>query len=247
MFAACKANLCLVARNETKLLEVADQCKQLGAETIVVTADVTEKIQCEKIIHKTVEKFGDIDILINCAAIHFSQYIKEGLNFNDIEYMFNANYWGSVYCTYYALPYLKKRKGQIIAICSILGKIISPGNSIYCSSKFALSAFFETLRIELRGSGVGITLVYPGYLKERMQGAQEKQTSLLKSLMVQHLGISSQTCTKKIFNDIYDKKEEDIFPLYAKIVVHLNVFFPHLIKRMVSLINNNREKTGRNV
>jgi short-subunit dehydrogenase len=236
-----KTRLCLIARNETALLKVTEQCKALGAQVLFTSADITDKQQCEKTIALTAKQYGGIDILINCAAKHYLQFVDETFNFTDAKMMFDTNYWGSVYCTYYALPYIKRSRGQIVVICSILGKIVSPGNSVYCSSKFASSAFFETLRIELQNDKVGVTLVYPGYLKERMENS-EKQMSALKLATTRYFGMTAAKCAERIIDDIYHKRESDIFPFYAKVAVWMNIFFPKLLKFAIKVLNRVRVK-----
>jgi short-subunit dehydrogenase len=238
ILAAAKAKLCLVARNKAALAAVAEQCQAAGGQASFIPADITQDQQCKMAVEFAVERYGGIDILINCAARHYRQYFDQGFDYADAKTMFDTNFWGSVSCAYHALPYLKKSRGRIVAVCSILGKVVSPGNSIYCGSKFALSAFFESLRLELQKDRVGVTLVYPGYLKERMQGAQEKM-SWPKRMISRHFGVTAKKCAERIVKDIRQKSGSDVFPFYAKVVVWLNIFFPGLIGAVVKILNKN--------
>ncbi|KAK1376095.1 11-beta-hydroxysteroid dehydrogenase 1B [Heracleum sosnowskyi] len=159
------ACLVLVARREDRLRVVADKAKQLGSpDVLVVRADVSDTADCKNFVDQTINHFHKLDHLVNNAGVApvcmFEDY-KDGC---DHKSSMDVNFWGAVYSTQSALPHLKKSKGKIIAISSVLGWSSCPRLSIYCATKAALISFFETLRIEV-GTEIGITIVTPGMLE----------------------------------------------------------------------------------
>ena len=148
------AKLALAARNVQKLEHVARECHQQGAQALVVATDITQQPQCENLIKRTVDEFGCIYTLINNAGVTMCARFDEMQDLTAMEQIIRVNYFGSVYCTYYALPYLKKTNGTIVGIASLTGKTGVPTRSFYAASKHAMAGFFDSLRIELADSGV---------------------------------------------------------------------------------------------
>src|SRR6185436_3084630 len=110
------------------------------------------------------------------------------------------NYLGSVYCTYYALPHLRSARGRIVAVSSLTGKTGVPTRSGYAASKHAMNGFFDTLRIELAGSGVSVTVACPDFvateIRERAYGADGKP--LGKSPVQETKVMTAETCARLI-------------------------------------------------
>jgi short-subunit dehydrogenase len=158
------AFLTLAARNTDLLSGVAALCVQKGGKAIAVTADITKEQQCSELIRRAVEEYGQIDVLINNAGVADKSQFEDLKNFSSAETVMQVNFWGSVYCTYYAIPYLKKTKGRVVAVISGAGKFPTPTSIFYGASKHALDGFFDTLRLELETSGVTVTLIYPDWV-----------------------------------------------------------------------------------
>ena len=101
-----------------------------------------------------------------------------------LERIMQVNYFGAVYVTHYALPYLKETRGRLVAVSSLAGKNGVPTRSGYAASKHALAGFFNTLRIELLGTGVSVTIIYPGFvtseIRERLTGMRRSSELLTK-------------------------------------------------------------------
>ncbi len=159
LFAEQGAWLSLAARNAEQLEEVSQQCQQRGGKAIIIPTNVGDQAQCKNLIESTVAKYGRIDILINNAG--FGAAIKF-VSLDDLtifEQVIRVNFLGSVYCTHYALPYLKETCGRLVAISSLRGKFPSATADGYGASKHAMAEFFESLRIELADSGVSVTII----------------------------------------------------------------------------------------
>jgi NAD(P)-dependent dehydrogenase (short-subunit alcohol dehydrogenase family) len=117
--AAQGARVILAARQAEKLGELADECKVLGGQALVVPADVTDPDQCRGLVDRTVEAFGRLDMLVNNAGTTMWARFDEVTDLSIFEKLMRVNYLGSVYCTYYALPHLKQSKGRIVGVSSL--------------------------------------------------------------------------------------------------------------------------------
>ena len=115
------------------------------------------------------DEFGRIDTLVNNAGITMWAAFEEVSDLAIFEQIMRTNYLGSVYCTHYALPYLKQSRGQIVGISSLTGKTGVPTRSGYAASKHAMVGFFDSLRIELAPCGVTVSMVYPGFVASEVR------------------------------------------------------------------------------
>jgi len=159
-----RPRLVLAARDEARLAEVAGACRAQGASTLVVPTDVAQQNQCQRLVTRTLAQFGAIDALVNNAGIGMIAGFEEVQDLSLYEDLMRVNYLGCVYPTYYALPELKKARGRLVAIASLAGFTGVPARTAYAASKHAVVGFFESLRIELMGSGVTVTLVAPDFV-----------------------------------------------------------------------------------
>lgn len=156
--------LLLAAREEGRLQEVAGECERLGAETLAVSTDVSSQEACRNLIARAVERFGGIDVLVNNAGRTMWARLDEVQDLSVYEDLMRVNYFGSVYPTFYALPHLKKSQGRIVVVASVAGLTGVPTRTGYAATKHALFGFFDSLRIELEGTGVSVTIVAPDFV-----------------------------------------------------------------------------------
>src|SRR5262249_38280488 len=133
-----------------------------GAQAIAIGTDVTDEAQCRTLVERAVQSFGRIDTLVNNAGVSMHAWFEETTDFSTYERLLRVNFLSCVALTRFALPHLKRARGLIVGVSSMAGKTGVPARTAYCASKFALGGFFEALRIELRGSGVDVTMVFPG-------------------------------------------------------------------------------------
>lgn len=159
------AKIALAARREEMLKELAAECEALGGWVLVVSTDVSDEAQCKNLVERTAAEFGRVDTLINNAGVTMWAKFEEMEVLDPFEKVMRVNYLGSLYCTYYALPYLKESAGRIVVVSSMAGRTGVPFRSGYSASKFALAGFFETIRIELAEYGVSVTMTYPDFVK----------------------------------------------------------------------------------
>ncbi|XP_062182924.1 11-beta-hydroxysteroid dehydrogenase A-like [Phragmites australis] len=158
---ACVA---LVARTEITLRAVAKTAHDLGApDVLVVPADITKVEEAKRAVEETVAHFGKLNHLVANAGIWSSCFFEEITNITAFHNVIDLNFWGAVYPTYFALPYLKASRGNIVVTSSVAGRVPTARMSFYNASKGAVIRFYETLRAEL-GSHVGVTILMPGYV-----------------------------------------------------------------------------------
>lgn len=234
--AAQGARLALAARNNTRLEKVAARCRELGGQSIVVPTDVTDLKQCQEMVRQAVAAYGKIDTLINNAGITMWAKFEEVTALSIYERIMQVNYLGSVYCTYYALPYLKQARGRIVAVSSLTGKAGVPTRSGYAASKHALVGFFDTLRIELAPYGVSVTIVYPGFVstgvRERAFGPDGQP--LGKSPVREQEVMTVNTCAALILKAAALRKREEVMTLRGKLGQWLKLIAPGLVDRIAA-------------
>jgi len=163
-FAANGAHVALAARDAERLEAVAAACRSNGRQALVVTGDVSSASDCGRIVEQTVAHFGRLDVLVNNAGLGSSAPFDSITDLTIFETLMRVNYLGSVWCTAHALPHLRESKGRLVAISSLTGLTGVPRRTAYAATKHAMAGFFDSLRIELDGSGVSVTVVYPGFV-----------------------------------------------------------------------------------
>ena len=152
-----------------------------------------------------------------------------------------VNYFGSAYCAYYALEYLKATQGRIVGISSLTGRVGVPTRSCYAASKHAMAGFFDSLRVELEDSGVSVTMIYPGFVatevRQRALGPNGK--ALEVSPISEDAVMSVETCCRQIIKAAADRKREVIMTFKGKLGGWLKLLLPtvvdYLAKKAVSL------------
>jgi NAD(P)-dependent dehydrogenase (short-subunit alcohol dehydrogenase family) len=159
-----KPRLVLAARNAERLEELEKEVEALGAEAIVVPTDVTDQEACKALIDRTLAAYGAIDVLVNNAGGTMWTKLEDITDLSIFERLMRLNYLGSVFPTYYALPYLKQSKGRIVGLSSVAGITGVPTRTAYAASKHAMFGFFDSLRIEVAEYGVSVTMVAPDYV-----------------------------------------------------------------------------------
>jgi short-subunit dehydrogenase len=227
--------LALAARNLEKLEAVAAECRARGAEAVAIRCDVSAEHDCRNFIEEAARKYSSLDILVNNAGVSGHARFGDVTDFSWYEEMMRVNYMGSLYCTRYALPHLKKRRGQIVAISSLAGKVGIPGRTAYSPTKAAQALFFEALRLELQESGVDITIVYPGVVATniRLHGYGPDGRPAGKSTLREDNAMPVEECVRQIIRAVHARKRELVMTLQGKIGLWLKLAFPKVVDRLV--------------
>jgi short-subunit dehydrogenase len=162
--AAQGARIALAARDAARLEAVAAECRALGGQTLVVPTDVGVPADAQRLVERTVLAWGGIDVLVNNAGIGMIARFEDVKDLSVFEHLMRVNYLGCVYPTHHALPHLRTSRGLVVAMASLAGLAGVPTRTGYAASKHAVIGFFDSLRAELHGSGVGVTIVCPDFV-----------------------------------------------------------------------------------
>jgi short-subunit dehydrogenase len=227
--------LTLAARNIEHLEEISQQCHQLGGKAIVIHTDVADQSQCKNLIESTVANYGRIDILINNAGFGVASRFDELNELSLFEKVIQVNFFGSVYCTHYALPYLKKTHGRLVAISSIRGKLPSATADGYGASKHAMAEFFASLRNELVDSGVSVTIIYPNWVSTGITGRAIKADGMPTGKISIHEkgAMSAETCAKIIVKAVAKRKRDVVMSFEGKLGLWLRLIAPKMVDQIL--------------
>lgn len=225
------ANVILAARSVDKLSTIS---QQLENKHLIVQADVAKEVDCQRLVQETIQHFGKIDVLINNAGITMRALFKDA-HLDVIRQVMDINFWGTVYCTKFALPYLLQTKGSVVGVSSIAGFKGLPGRTGYSASKFAMQGFLEALRIENHKTGLHVLIACPGYTASNIRNAglnKDGQAQGESPLNEHKLMTPSQVATH-IAKATAKRKKYMVLTRLGKLTVWLNRFFPSFIDGMV--------------
>ena len=234
-FAARGYRVVISGRRKDKLDEVvklADPRK--AGYVLAVEGDVSNPEDCERLIAEAVRVFGGIDVLVNNAGISMRALFAD-LDLNVLHQVMDTNFWGAVYCTKAAMPYLLERRGSVVGISSIAGKKGLPGRTGYSASKFALEGFLETLRTENLKKGLHVLVACPGFTASEIRqtalsadGRPQGESPRSESDMM-----SAEEVASRIITAVEKRKRDLILTATGKLTVWLNKLFPGLSDKLV--------------
>ena len=228
------ARLVLAARDTQALERVAEECRDAGAAAITVHADVTQERDCQAIMAGAALAFGGIDVLVNNAGATMWARFDEVLDLSVFERLMQVNYLGAVYCTSHALPLLRESGGLVVGIASLTGLVGVPTRSGYAAAKHAMRGFFDSLRIELADSGVGVTMIYPGFvatgIRENATGpdGMPVRVSPVKESEVMRV----EDCAARIVRAIERREREVVMTARGRMGLWLKLVAPGLVDRI---------------
>ncbi len=167
-FAAAGANVVLVARRAAVLAKVAAEARRLGAATLVAAADVTQSATVTACFRKAVRRFGTVDVVVNNAGILIPAKVVD-LRTADLQRMLDVNLIGALHVMQEAVKVMRRQgHGHIVNVASLAGRRGFSPLGGYCATKFALVGLTETLRTELVGEPIHVSLVMPGVVDTPM-------------------------------------------------------------------------------
>lgn len=161
-FATLGARVVIAARNAEKLAELSTAIAGEGGTVLAVPTDVGREEDCRHLINETVKAFGGIDIMICNAGISMRALLDD-VDTEVLRRLMEVNFWGTVYCTKYALPWLQASRGSVVGVSSVAGLHGLPGRTGYSASKYAMTGFLETVRIENLRKGLHVMIACPGF------------------------------------------------------------------------------------
>ena len=226
--------LVLAARNCEKLNAIVEDIKAKNTAVLSVATDVSIAEDCKNLIDKCMEEFGRIDILINNAGISMRALFND-TNLKVIERVINTNFWGTVFCTKYALPYLLQSKGSLVGVSSIAGHIGLPERSAYSASKFAMHGFLESVRSENTDNNLHVLIACPGFTASniRKSALTKDGSTQNESPRNEQKMMSAEQVASNIVRAIKCRKDDVTLSVNGILAVWLNRFFPKITRRLV--------------
>lgn len=228
------AKIVLTGRNAQNLQEVSTELASQAIDNLPIVADVAVETDCKQVIEKTIAKYSKIDILINNAGISMRALFAE-LDLEVIKQVMDINFYGTVYMTKYALPYLITSKGSIVGVSSIAGYKGLPGRTGYSASKFAMQGFLEALRIELLPQKVHVLVACPGFTQSNIRKVALNKEGNAQGESPRDEGkmMTSEEVATHIFKAVKKRKRDLVLTRQGKLTVFLNKWFPAFIDKMV--------------
>ena len=159
------ARLSLVARNAGRIEEAAEEARKLGGQALAIAADVTDPAAAARMVAATIEAFGGLDVLVlNAGGSMWAPFEAMPDPEAAARQLMELNFFACLRIAQEALPHLRASKGLLVPVASVAGYAGIPTRTLYAASKHALVGFFESLRVELLGSGVDVTMVAPDFV-----------------------------------------------------------------------------------
>lgn len=232
LFGSLGAKVVMAARRLDKLMELAPSVGP-DERVLCVKCDVSSEEECKELVEVTVERFGRLDILVNNAGLSMRAMFKD-LDLKVIHSLMDVNFWGTVNCTKYALPFLLQSKGQVVGVISIAGYSALPARTGYSSSKYAIRGFLDTIRIEHLKDGLNVLVFAPGYTSSNVRnaaltadGSAQGETPLDEGKLM-----SAEDCAKHLAKALRKRKSECILTGLGKSTVLAHRLFPRLTDKL---------------
>lgn len=229
-FARQGSKVVLAARSEKRLSEIVNEIRSENGDAFYVKTDVSKEEECKKLVEETISRYGSVNILINNAGVSM-RAVFDDVDLQVLHRLMDVNFWGTVYCTKYALPYLVSNRGSVVGVSSVAGFHGLPGRTGYSASKFAMHGFLETLRIENLKRGLHVMIIAPGFTATEIrkhaltadgseQGESPRKEEKLKS---------PEYVAKWILKGIRKKKRNKILTWDGRLTALLQRIIPGLI------------------
>ncbi len=232
-YAAIGADVVLGARQEARLQQITEEIKAAGGSAVYSVVDVVNESECEALIAKAVESFGRIDILI-CNAGLSMRAIFDDVELTVLHRLMDVNFWGTVNCVKYALPHIQASEGSIAGVSSVAGLHGLPARTGYSASKYAMTGFLETIRIENMKKGVHVMIACPGFTASNVRlsaltadGNNQGETPRDESKMM-----SAEEVAQIIIRDIKLRKRLSLMEFNGRATHFIKKLCPAFLDKM---------------
>ncbi len=236
-FASRGARVVMGARSVDKLQLLAGEIRAQGGQAAYCGVDVTKPEECRELINTAVREFGGIDVLICNAGLSMRALFDE-VDLEVLHRLMDVNFWGTVNCCKYALPYLQASKGSVVGVSSVAGLHGLPGRTGYSASKYAMTGFLETLRIENLKKGLHVMIACPGFTASNVRfsaltadGSQQGETPRNESKMM-----TSAQVARIIARDVRRRKRLCLMEAEGRATHFVKKFAPAFLDRMFYLV-----------
>ena len=230
------ARLALAARDRERLESLAQECRTRGGEALAVPTDVTNQQDLEWLVAETVKSFGGLDAVIHNAGITMWSRFDALQDFTIFERIMEVNYLAPVRLTALTLPHLRQSRGLIVAIASLAGLTGVPERSGYAASKHAMIGFFDSLRIELAGTGVDVSVVAPDFVVSEIhkRAIGPDGEPLGASPMMQQKIMTADECAARIVRAMEKRQRLLLMSRRGRLGRWLKLLAPAVIDRIAA-------------
>jgi short-subunit dehydrogenase len=234
--ASRRARLALAARDRDRLESLVQECRLRGGEAIAVPTDIANEQDCDWLVQEAVKSFGGLDVVVHNAGVTMWSRFDALKDFEIFETLLRVNYLGPVHLTAHALPHLKQSKGLIVAVASLAGLTGVPERSGYAASKHAMIGFFDSLRIELAGSGVDVSVIAPDFVVSEIhkRAIGPDGQPLGSSPMQQSKIMTAAECAARIARAIEKRERLVLMSARGKLGRWLKLLAPSIIDRIAA-------------
>jgi short-subunit dehydrogenase len=223
----------LLARRADRLEELAAEVRRAGGEALPVPCDVADRGSVEAAVGAAVERFGRVDLLVNNAGYGRHVLFKDH-DVGDIERMMRTNYLGTVWATKAVLPAMRtRRRGWIVNVSSVAGKLGQPDEAAYSASKFAVAGLSEALAYELAPLGIHVMTVYPALVRTEMF-----TPDVIARMPERALGtfLEPPEFSRQVLRALEQGRYEVTVPRYVGIAYAIRALLPRFHRRMTARI-----------
>lgn len=231
LFGSLGARVVMAARRLELLQSLAPSVSSDPSRVLCVKADVSVEDDCRALVEAAAERFGGIDIMINNAGISMRAMFKD-MKLDVLRRLMDVNFWGTVYCTRYALPYLLKSRGSLVGVISIAGYSALPARSGYSSSKYAVRGFLDTIRMEHMKDGLNVLVFAPGYTSSSVRnaaltadGSPQGETPLEEDKLM-----SAEECALHLAKAVGKRKHRKTLTLLGRATVVAHAIAPKFME-----------------
>jgi short-subunit dehydrogenase len=234
-YARCGADLILAARRENKLKALSEKLTKEGGRVVFSACDVTKEGDLEQIVLLGQSAFGKIDTVIANAGFGVKGPL-EGITLSDYRRQFETNVFGVLRTIYATLDAIKKSRGRLAIIGSVLGHIGMPDASAYAMSKFALRGLCASIRSEFAPYGISVTHISPGLVASEFRQVDNtgKVNATQHETAPKMLLMKAERAAHEIARAIINRRPEAIITLHGKIAVFLDRYFPRLVSAIMA-------------
>lgn len=226
------ARLGLLARRRELLEEIVSEIVRDGGKAVPLVANVQDAPAVRLATEKFQDEFGAIDVLIANAGVGVSNDAA-ALDAEEVAKVIGVNVIGVANCVAAAVPEMVARgKGQLVAISSLAAYRGLPKSAAYCGSKAAVSAFFESLRLDLQATGIRVTIIHPGFIKTPLTAGRQAQMPFLMEL---------DDAVQKIVWAIERRRKSYAFPWQLATIVRAGMLMPNFMYDKIAGRNSFRE------
>ena len=226
------ARVGLIARRADTLTEIVNEIEAANGKALAIPADVTNAESVSAAADRIRSEFGPIDLLIANAGVGATVDAAE-LKGSTVAGVINVNVLGAANSVSAVVPEMVKRgSGHLVVISSLAAYRGLPKSAAYCASKAAVSAFFESLRLDLQPRGIDVTIIHPGFIKTPLTAGRHAQMPFLMEL---------DDAVAKIISAIEKRKKSYAFPWQLASVVRAGMIMPNFMYDWISRRNSFRE------